>query len=240
MSRCLVFSATGLVALAVNSAAGATDLSPAQESHPAPQRSHFSSPATALTWDGVYVGDHVGGTRGDLAIAGSGSGVSWDNKINSAIGGGQVGYNYQRRALVYGVEMDIGGMNLGHTTRLPGNYQVSSTIASGLYSDLTARLGYAYRNILWYGKGGFALYDGSVTISGGQAESARAAGLIGWTVGGGVEYKLSAAWSMKAEFQYFEFGAENAQLAAGTARYDSTMNVKSAKIGVNYHLRNVK
>ena len=31
--------------------------------------------------------------------------------------------------------------------------------------------------------------------------------LVGWTVGAGAEYALSPSWSLKAEYQHFDFGS---------------------------------
>ena len=30
--------------------------------------------------------------------------------------------------------------------------------------------------------------------------------LVGWTAGAGAEYALSPSWSLKAEYQHFDFG----------------------------------
>ena len=39
--------------------------------------------------------------------------------------------------------------------------------------------------------------------------SASQHGARGWTVGGGVEYALTPAWSLKLEYDYLSFGTSN-------------------------------
>jgi outer membrane immunogenic protein len=85
--------------------------------------------------------------------------------------------------------------------------------------------------------------------------------LIGWTAGAGVEYKLNTSWSIKAEYQHFDFGKMSVSYKGcyaipgtpGTCanldpkysnHYTSTIEGKSdvsitadaIKLGINYHL----
>ena len=71
--------------------------------------------------------------------------------------------------------------------------------------------------------------------------------LSGWTVGGGIEYGLSQEWSVKVEYQHFDFGSTafkhdglfdipgtpwNSTLK-GSAEISQT--VDAIKVGVNFH-----
>jgi outer membrane immunogenic protein len=66
----------------------------------------------------------------------------------------------------------------------------------------------------------------------------------GWTVGAGVEYKLSPVWSLKAEYQHFDFGSltntfsRDFSSACGSyptaCSYKNEVTVDSVKVGVNY------
>jgi outer membrane immunogenic protein len=212
-------------------------------------------------WDGFYFGGHAGGVWsapkatdvysyiGDPTINSRLSGVGF-------IGGAQAGYNFQRGHFVFGPEADIGYLNVSasksffqpgeaaicqieysdehwvthynpDTCNVAGKYSLSS----GLYGDITARIGYEINRTLFYAKGGLALLDvefkanyiaGNCTTS--VDGCANWAGvypttpaysifnfkhsdtLLGWTAGGGVEYALNASWSLKAEYQHFDFG----------------------------------
>jgi outer membrane immunogenic protein len=148
------------------------------------------------------------------------------------------------------------------------------TNSGGLYGDLTGRLGYATDRSLLYVKGGLAVvndqfsanYQGSncTYLPGGcwgvqNTPSAFNFGhsetLIGWTLGAGAEYALSPAWSLKAEYQHFDFGkmsysysgcvpVPGAPVTCPGTWYTSRINGKTdisvtadaVSVGVNYHL----
>ncbi len=95
-----------------------------------------------------------------------------------------------------------------------------------LYGDITGRLGYAWDRALFYAKGGVAFlnadfkasYSGQNCVTTGDCPYATHKGpstfnydhsdtLVGWTVGAGVEYALNQSWSVKAEYQHFDFGS---------------------------------
>ena len=95
--------------------------------------------------------------------------------------------------------------------------------SSGLYADITGRLGYALDRTLFYAKGGVAFFDADfkANYAGQSCKTLGTCGtggpstfnydhsdtLVGWTVGAGVEYALSQSWSLKAEYQHFDFGS---------------------------------
>ena len=72
--------------------------------------------------------------------------------------------------------------------------------------------------------------------------------LTGWTVGGGVEWKVSPAWSIKVEYLHFDFTNFNNNCcndpmyqAAVTAGYNynnfnnhADLQVDTVKLGFNY------
>ena len=145
----------------------------------------------------------------------SSGGNTFKNEPSGVFGGGQIGYNFQSGPFVYGLEVDLGGMNLDHTKANPRVTTTYSKIESGFYLDVTGRLGYSFDRWLVYGKGGYAYYNGKVWVN----ETANVAwnskdSLDGWTAGGGVEYMLSPAWSLKVEYQYFDFGKERLTMDA--------------------------
>jgi outer membrane immunogenic protein len=99
--------------------------------------------------------------------------------------------------------------------------------STDLYGDLTARLGYATDRTLFYVKGGAAIvdadfkthYDGANCLTYGECtpkgntkvgystfDFSHSDTLLGWTVGAGAEYALNSSWSLKAEYQHFDFG----------------------------------
>jgi opacity protein-like surface antigen len=94
----------------------------------------------------------------------------------------------------------------------------------GFYGDVTGRLGYAWGPAMLYAKGGFAflnatlnlkesIYDSWGLMGCGTAwcdfSQNRSTTLTGWTVGGGLEWKVSPMWSIKVEYLHFDFGNFN-------------------------------
>ena len=74
-------------------------------------------PLPLYSWSGLYIGVHAGYGWSDLDWTGGGttvgdSGEGW-------VGGGQIGYNWQRGALVFGVEADISGSGIDGSTVCP-------------------------------------------------------------------------------------------------------------------------
>ena len=190
----------------------------------------------SVLWTGPYFGVHVGGARGKVDVSDTfdyGGDPHADNSLdsNGVIAGVQIGYNFRHGNLVYGVEADLGYMNLSgdDSFDLPA-YQgkdinavsANYSLSGGLYGDLTGRLGYAADKALLYVKGGAAFlkvdtdshYEGANCTTtalkcGPKNPSTFDFGdsetLWGWTVGVGVEYALSSSLSLKLEYQHFDF-----------------------------------
>jgi opacity protein-like surface antigen len=195
-------------------------------------------PVYANTWTGFYLGGQLGAAWGrdkvtDLDFQ---QPVTKNNTGASGAYGLQAGYNWQHGNVVFGVEIDLGAMDLNHSTNnLNGN---PASLNSGIYGDVTGRLGYAFGSALIYAKGGFAFFDGkaSMNILQGQITDTRT--FTGWTVGGGLEYALTPSWSIKAEYQHFDFGTENnlanLQFSDGLP-FSHDLTVDTVKLGMNYH-----
>lgn len=111
--------------------------------------------------------------------------------------------------MVLGVEADIEGADIdAKATWVPfGNVTAISESRLDWFGTLRGRLGYAFDSALVYATAGFAY--GHVENS--QADSRPIIFAVdrtatGYTVGGGVEYKLARAWSVKAEYQFIDLG----------------------------------
>ncbi len=200
------------------------------------------------TWTGFYIGAHVGGAWADLQttdVAGwwSPAGSQWNNTATGVIGGGQLGYNYQTGAFVFGVEADFGGLGISHRQSpyaRPDLYY--SNVDSGFYADVTGRLGYAAGPALFYVKGGWAFFDGGLNVTDGTvapAVSVTKTGVDGWTVGGGIEYKISPSWGVKGEYRYFDFGNTSVDLTGLGDTFQHQLTVNTVTVGVNYYVGNV-
>jgi outer membrane immunogenic protein len=196
------------------------------------------------SWAGFYFGNHVGGEWGNVdyrvfdlftsQYIRQGS-ISADG----VIGGGQLGYNLQADRWVYGVEADLGGLDLSGSKldvkpNLPNRLYSSS---GGFYGDITGRLGYAMDRTLFYAKGGAAFLNAEFAT---PFVSDRDT-LWGWTAGAGVEYKFSGDWSAKLEYQHFDFGDKTfdglaTALPQNQRRFTFSPTADAVTVGVNYYV----
>ncbi len=193
--------------------------------------------APISSWTGFYAGGHMGAALGDLNVVDRDNfGKTFQNDPSDIFIGGQIGYNLQTSNLVLGIEADFGQIAFNNVTIEPGSRDtIKSSIDRSLYGDVTARLGYAFSRSLLYAKGGFAFYDGDIKITDANSKGdGKTDSLTGWTLGGGVEHKFAPNWSVKAEYQYFDFGSEELRTTPDNHRFTNELTAHTAKIGVNY------
>ncbi len=106
----------------------------------------------------------------------------------------------------------------------------------------TGRIGYAWNNVLVYGKGGAAWINenysgnasaGGMTVTTNPITDTR----VGWTAGAGMEYGFVPNWSVFAEYDYLAFGSKNytftSNLPVTTVTRIKT-NVDVFKFGANF------
>jgi outer membrane immunogenic protein len=196
----------------------------------------------APTWSGFYVGAHIGGAWGDLGVNDFDVyGGNFNYADNGVFGGAQLGYNIQRGSLVFGIESDLGYLDPSKGN-LNAPYGITGSVNGGFYGDVTGRIGYAFGGhvaapILLYVKGGWAFYDAGLTITDTLYPSGvTKSGIEGWTIGGGIEYQLSRAWSLKAEYLYYDFGGNTLVAPYDGDRFTTDLTLNTVKLGVNYHL----
>lgn len=207
-----------------------------------------SAPAQVLTapynWTGFYLGGHGGGARvEDRATAVSTNPLIISSTINSvtsnsALGGGQVGFNYQVGIAVVGVEADASWTRTTESTGVqplgPGGL-VNTTRNISWLGTATARVGVAWDNVLLYAKPGVAGMNARYTSDILEAGVSKRQGVsdrrIGWTAGGGIEVGFYGGWSGKVEYAYLDFGTSGYWLAFPAA--DPWRRVHMVKAGIN-------
>ena len=207
------------------------------------------------------------GSSGSPPASGSGSGTSLgktQHSANGVLGGLQFGYNYQFGSFVAGLEADIALASIRSSSSVQGAAQSSSSGAGPATTNLTSsdtmsslgtvrgRLGFAVDKSLFYVTGGFAyarvhnslsfnltqspIYDVGVTANSDTWKT-------GWTLGAGMEYALSAKWSVKAEALYFDLGKQKFDVSTtkaisgiGTAGLAGNWQNSGviARVGINY------
>jgi outer membrane immunogenic protein len=207
-------------------------------------------------WTGFYIG--VNGGYASDAINGHG-GVQDDG----GFGGGQIGYNWQRAfgftpRLVLGIEADFQGTGIDHTgngSLFFSNGRIDSdlhTRSIDYFGTVRGRLGYAAGPALFYVTGGLAYGNEKNIITdlgpnttaigvfpigaSGAGNVYRANGVqTGYTIGGGLEYKIAPVWSLKVEYQYIDLDADRpvGNLGGFVVTKDTELN--TVRVGINYH-----
>jgi outer membrane immunogenic protein len=226
MLRRILLTATSAVAL--TAAANAADIYSGG--------SYKDGYVPVYSWTGFYLGVGAGPASNHVAFddVSPSSTIKGTFDTSHAFGGGQAGYNFQSGRLVYGIEADVGGIDVSGSKNPLGNDQYGTT--SGVYADVTGRLGVALDRTLLYAKGGVAFLDfqGSSLFTGTFFNKSET--LTGWTVGGGIEFMLFPSWSIKAEYLHFDFGNSTAFADGGSYKVHFDPAVDSVKFGINYHV----
>jgi outer membrane immunogenic protein len=221
------------LALAAASIVATASTAQASDVYPWPPGYKDGPAYVTANWSGAYIGGNAGGARTSDKVTdldGYGFFSSAMNEKTGVIGGGQLGYNFQRGSAVIGVEGDIGVMDVTRTV----TNRLNVNLRDDFYADATGRLGYAFSRGLIYAKGGAAFFEGSADVVNPGRSVTAAKSFVGWTVGGGIEYKLASAWSIKAEYMHFDFGAENSTIEG--FRYEHQLTAETVKAGINYFI----
>ena len=141
--------------------------------------------AAPFHFSGFYAGGHFGYTNVDADFDLGGNTLSGEGLM----GGLQAGYNALNGNLIWGVEIDISGMDANPSGTCAFNSALDCDISLGPIGTVRGRLGYASGNWLVYVTGGVAAthyeLDSKTKIGGVTVDDANG-GVFGWTVGAGV------------------------------------------------------
>src|SRR5262245_61236702 len=226
----ILFAAVAAVALTAAMPAAAADF--------ARGSNNYSRPLVAqiYDWTGFYVGAHLGGA---FTTDNTFNGLALTDSEARFLGGVQAGADWQlyNSNWVVGAEGQYSWLSGNNASAVfPGGF-VYNNDQRGLGS-VTARFGYSFGPALAYVKGGYAYADNreSVTFAGAPIPFLLDRNHNhGWTIGGGAEYIFAQSWSVKAEYQYYDFGDARFQnppalVPFGTFHHDED----TLKGGVNY------
>jgi len=191
----------------------------------------------SIDWTGFYTGLEIGGGWASATWTDPFSGLSNTSQSSSLLGGGQVGVNWQRDSLLFGVEADFDWVGF-HGSAIDGAGFFNGVSAHWL-STVTGRLGYAFNRWLAYAKGGIAFAserDKIITPAGFTASSGTST-QYGWTAGGGLEYALDSNWSARVEYDFLDFPSQNIVMVGpvlGASPVSINYTIQKLVGGVNY------
>jgi outer membrane immunogenic protein len=226
----LLLASVGLVALAAAVPASAADL---RAPRPA------AAPAAVMpiyNWTGFYIGGHVGWGHGEKDWRFVTTGLSTSHDPDGFLGGGQVGFNWQTGALVFGVEGQFSWADFEGSSICPGVTFTCKTNIDFL-ATLAGRIGFAAANWLFYVKGGAAWIDEEFKATDGFFVFKGSSDEIGWMVGAGIEYGFTPNWSAKVEYNFMDFGSERIAFVDQFGfrdDFDRDQQVHLVKFGINY------
>lgn len=141
-------------------------------------------------------------------------------QMNGFLGGLQTGYNWQSGVFVFGVEGDITWSGIKGNSPCVLVFNCTSEVR--WIADITGRLGVTVGDRgLVYIKGGAAWADSrvginqSVTVTTGPftafggVSGSETNTRFGGTLGTGIEYGFMPGWSVKVEYDYYDFGKKD-------------------------------
>ncbi|HEV3396898.1 MAG TPA: outer membrane beta-barrel protein [Xanthobacteraceae bacterium] len=222
------------------------------------------APVPPFTWTSCYAGGHAGGASGQKAVTdpvqlvqdqflGAGTTVGVTTVTAQPTGtilGGQIGCDYQFSPnWVAGFEGAVSASYMKDSVSaalplgFPGD-QATFTARTDMIPSFTARFGVAVDRGLFYVKGGAAWASDKYSITGSfQGTGFDFEGLdlrSGWTAGAGVEWAIWDDWSVKLEYDYYDFGRRTVTMSDSvnvlSGPVDIKQTVQMVKLGLNFHV----
>jgi outer membrane immunogenic protein len=228
MKRALLVG-VGFVALGIGSASAA-DLSARAPYTKAPVM------PPVYNWAGFYIGGNAGGgsSHNCWTINNNGAPIAPVNEgchdATGALAGGQIGYRWQMATWVFGLEAqgdwaDLKGSNTSNTLFARQQFLNQTKIDSlGLF---TGQIGYAWNNILLYGKGGAAVtHDKYSGILQGTTIDDASETRWGGVVGAGIEFSFAPGWSVAVEYDHLFMGNRDITFPVTALANTRTDNIK--------------
>jgi outer membrane immunogenic protein len=170
-------------------------------------------------WAGFYLGGQVGYGMDSVRWRNLGASTFFSplNSVTSdrgsgVIGGGQLGYNFQYNRFVFGIEGSASAADFDRSFVSP-YFPATDVWSSKLtwLTTVTGRVGYGFDTWLPYIKGGFAAGNVETSIRDNALGVIAQGSAVhsGWTVGGGIEVKLTRQLSLGLEFMHTDLGRSN-------------------------------
>jgi outer membrane immunogenic protein len=185
---------------------------------------------------------------------------------SGVLGGGQVGCDWQFAPnWVIGIEGAAAGADIKGSTDVvaPDPFTTGTLNAkTDFLASVTGRLGWTSDRWMLFGKGGVAWahdkysFSGQTQIPGCFAQPPgpllcailpstpfdynKSQTQIGWTIGAGVEWAFLNNWSVKLEYDFYDFGSRQLSFVDSTGNFpqvvpvDIDQRIHTVKFGVNY------
>src|SRR5262245_32599 len=196
------------------------------------------SPPPPFNWAGFYIGGNIGGAWATSTLTDNFTNTSFDTDQSGFISGGQLGFNFQIRNLVLGVEWDFDWTSVGKTRNavdVPFVGTLQTSADTDWVTTLAARVGLTLdRWLVFIKAGGGWVHDSASLTSlttGAVVSTSDTRG--GWLVGGGVEYAFASHWTAKLEYDALELSDRTATGPLGNT-FTFERDIQMLKFGLNY------
>lgn len=199
-----------------------------------PASSAVDAAVVTTDWSGYFVGAQVGYSWRDLDndwSIGPGPTISYSSEDDSFVGGLYYGRNWQFDQWVVGLDSSISFMNVDETF----NQMFDLDVETKLLGLSRLKVGYAFDNVMLFAAGGLATTIFEVESSGGGASDDDDSFAFGWTVGAGVETKLSDNWSARLEYIYAHIEDDIELEPVDPQDIDLELDAHIVRAGIAYH-----
>jgi len=211
-------------------------------------RSSFDAANVDSPWGGFYAGSIIGYGVGKSSYNGwpfvwpaSGRVALYgqDGQFGPVTGGLQLGYN---RVLPSGMVLGLQS-SVQFPDRMNSNLPIFYPSVGGsvvndeiqLFGAVKGRLGYVYRDWLFYAAGGFAYdRDHMVSTDGAGDVDLGYVWRAGWTAGGGLEFPLTANWTAQLEAGFYRFAGKGIYFPTAMTNFNSNLSLFTVHAGLVY------
>jgi outer membrane immunogenic protein len=189
-------------------------------------------------YSGAYIGGYVGQSWVDLDYDDSWNpGYNLNADFEGFVGGLYLGYNYRIDNIMLGLEADAGLGDLSEGPDNDNSYNDWSAFEIDWDAHVRARVGVIYNTTLFYVAGGLALAKVAVDDTD-QGYGGDNATHVGWTVGAGIEQKITEHLTARVEYLYDNYGNESYAIEdwwwGDTYPADVDLEIHTARIGLAY------
>lgn len=179
-----------------------------------PARAYTKAPAfvEANNWSGIYIGGQVGY---DWAVNkytyNNGAGIVEDfnesqvKSPGSAAGGGHAGIQGQFGNWVLGLEGNYNWTSLKQDDVSVAIQGAPRSLKIDGIAAVVGKVGYSFDRWMIYAKGGWADADINTTATTAGVSGAVKKWQSGYTIGTGIDYKITQNWVAGLEFDYYNF-----------------------------------
>lgn len=195
------------------------------------------SDAPAASWEGLYMGVHFGGAVGNIDSSDGSNSASYNfDSGDKTTGGALFGWNVQEGKFLYGLEAGIS------IHEIKGTY-TGGALASH-HSDYVwnvearGRFGYEVGRFLPFVAGGVVAGEFYQSSNGGAGGFGEANTVFGYTVGAGVDVRVTPKIAVRTEYLYHNLNKKNYSLSNTATTLSTDSDVHMARVALLYNFGN--